>query len=272
MFKYSVIAGTGKYISLSRGGDYKQVQITYYVPCLNEKTSIEHTFLKLITISKELKISYEIIVFDDNSTDGTQKVIRNFVKNNKEINLRFFENSIRRGIGFNYMSAVFVSRGKYIMLVGADDSETISSLRTMLKILKSNFKNHNFNGVVPYFKNMDSRSFTRKLISKTFVFITRLISGLDFKYFNGPTIHLTDNIKRFAPSSSGFGFQAELLCKLSFLGAKFIEVQIDNNDRSQGKSNAFTLLNFLSVSHTLSQILFLRIRAKIWPINFITKE
>jgi len=271
MFKYFVIAGTGKYISLSRGGDYKQVQITYYVPCLNEKTSIEHTFLKLITISKELKISYEIIVFDDNSTDGTQKVIRNFVKNNKEINLRFFENSIRRGIGFNYMSAVFVSRGKYIMLVGADDSETISSLRTMLKILKSNFKNHNFNGVVPYFKNMDSRSFTRKLISKTFVFITRLISGLDFKYFNGPTIHLTDNIKRFAPSSSGFGFQAELLCKLSFLGAKFIEVQIDNNDRSQGKSNAFTLLNFLSVSHTLSQILFLRIRAEIWPIKFYNK-
>lgn len=170
------------------------------------------------------------------------------------------------------MSAVFVSQGEYIMLVGADDSETISSLRTMLKILKSNFRNHNFDGVVPYFKNMDSRSFIRKLISNIFVFITRLVSGMDFKYFNGPTIHLTDNIKRFAPSSSGFGFQAELLCKLNFLGAKFIEVQIDNNDRLQGKSNAFTLLNFLSVSHTLFQILFLRIRDKIWPIKFISRE
>ena len=272
MFTHSVIAGTEKYKSISRGISYKPIQITYYVPCLNEKSSIEQTFIKLIKISKELKISFEIIVFDDNSSDGTQKVIHNFVKRNKQINLRFFENSTRRGIGFNYMSAVFVSQGKYIMLVGADDSETISSLKTMLKILKNNFRNQDFDGVVPYFKNMDSRSLIRKLISNIFVFITRLLSGTDFRYFNGPTIHITDNIKRFAPSSSGFGFQAELLCKLKFLGAKFIEVQIDNNDRSQGKSNAFTVLNFLSVLHTLSQILFLRIRTKIWPVKVLREE
>ena len=59
-------------------------EITFYVPCLNEETNIQES-LKTITQSCEiLEIEeYEILVFNDGSTDDSLKKIEEFkFKNN----------------------------------------------------------------------------------------------------------------------------------------------------------------------------------------------
>jgi hypothetical protein len=171
----------------------------------------------------------------------------------------------RNGIGFNYGTAAELGHGKYICMTCADNSETYESLIKMITLVQKNEDSKNFGGVVPNFKNNDSRILSRRITSRVFVRLCQVISGFKYIYFNGPTIHRRKNVARFKPLSSGYAFQSELLCNLTYLGYLFVEVTIDNHDREEGKSRAFNYKNFLSVSHSLLQILFMRIRNFLWP-------
>jgi hypothetical protein len=150
-------------------------------------------------------------------------------------------------------------------MICADNSETYGSLIKMISIVQKNDVSKTYGGVVPNFENNDSRTPPRRITSKVFVRLCQVISGLKYSYFNGPTIHRRKNVARFKPQSSGYAFQAELLCTLTYLGYQFTEVTIDNHDREEGKSRAFNFKNLVSVSHSLLQILFMRIRNFFWP-------
>ena len=49
------------------------MKLSIIIPCFNEKKTIEKILVK---ISKEKKISKQIILVDDGSNDGTKKLIK----------------------------------------------------------------------------------------------------------------------------------------------------------------------------------------------------
>ena len=59
--------------------------IIVIVPTLNEKRNIEILFDKLIITN----LVFDLLFIDDNSSDGSQEVIKNLVKNNQNINYIF---------------------------------------------------------------------------------------------------------------------------------------------------------------------------------------
>ena len=67
--------------------------IVIIIPTLNEKDNIEILVNKL----KSTNIELDILFVDDNSTDGSQEIIRNLSKDNQNINCIF--RPIRMGIG-----------------------------------------------------------------------------------------------------------------------------------------------------------------------------
>jgi glycosyltransferase involved in cell wall biosynthesis len=240
--------------------------VTFYIPNLNEKNAIVPTCEKLRKVSNEIGITYELLIVDDNSNDNSVAVVHDYLTANLTIkNWKIIENRERRGIGFNYGTAAELGHGKFICMVCADNSETYGSLIKMISIVQKNDVSKTYGGVVPNFENNDSRTPPRRITSKVFVRLCQVISGLKYSYFNGPTIHRRKNVARFKPQSSGYAFQAELLCTLTYLGYQFTEVTIDNHDREEGKSRAFNFKNLVSVSHSLLQILFMRIRNFFWP-------
>jgi glycosyltransferase involved in cell wall biosynthesis len=254
------------YYSLLDSKYSSDIFVTFYIPNLNEENSIVLTCEKLRKVSTELGITYELLIIDDNSNDNSIAVVHDYLTTNSTItNWKIIENSQRRGIGFNYGTAAELGHGKYICMTCADNSETYESLIKMITLAQKNEDSKNFGGVVPNFKNNDSRILSRRITSRVFVRLCQVISGFKYIYFNGPTIHRRKNVARFKPLSSGYAFQSELLCNLTYLGYQFVEVTIDNHDREEGKSRAFNYKNFLSVSHSLLQILFMRIRNFLWP-------
>ena len=58
------------------------MKISIIIPCYNEKDTIEKIIDKII---KEVKSDYEIIVIDDNSTDGSRELLKTNIKD--KINL-----------------------------------------------------------------------------------------------------------------------------------------------------------------------------------------
>jgi hypothetical protein len=108
--------------------------------------------------------------------------------------------------------------------------------------------------IVPYFGLDDTRTMTRRLLSLTFTFIVNALSGYRLKYYNGPVLHRTENVQVWFAETAGFGYQAELMCRLLGEGISVVEIQVTNSDRHQGASNALKMRNILSVANTLFHV------------------
>lgn len=237
------------------------VEITYYIPALNEEQSIVATLDKLVEVSNNLKMTFELLVYNDGSTDETRELVEEFARKNPQYLVTLVNNRVRRGIGFNYVDGAFRGVGKYYTMICGDDAETKDSLYKLLGMRgKADI-------IIPYFDRLDDRNLFRRKLSKTFTGIVNLLSGHKLHYYNGPCIHIRTNVARWNPTGSGFAYQAELLCLLLSMHKSYIEINIDNNDRETGVSRAFHIKNFLSVGHSLVQILLRRWRNSIWPMD-----
>jgi hypothetical protein len=153
------------------------------------------------------------------------------------------------------------------MLVNGDNSEKKETLQAILGIAGAT------DMIIPYFYSTDNRKIFRIITSKLFTFIINLISGNSIKYYNGPVLHHRYNVMRHHSDTHGFAYQAELIVKLLDQNKSYSEVVVLNQDRDsqllkqngdKGKSKAFTIVNILSVLHSITQIILRKIRKNLY--------
>ena len=231
------------------------MDISFFVPCKNEEKNIYKTLENIIYSVEGL--SYEILVVDDGSTDKTLSIIDKFKLKHKNVNLQTIKRQKNLGIGKNYFLVSRIAIGKYFMLINGDGVEPKESIKKLIKSLGT------AEIIIPYFGNNDQRSKFRKNLSLVFTSIVNIISGNKIKYYNGPVIHLTDNLKYTRVETFGYGYQAEIICDLLLYDKSYYHVEINNSDRQWGASKAFALANFVSVANSLFHILIRRIQGKI---------
>lgn len=239
--------------------DLRPGAVTFFVPCLNEEGNVGRTIDTIVDLMQELAKPYEIIVVDDASTDGTVQEVLGRQERYRDVPIRLIRNPICRGLGRNYFVAAQRAKGEYFMAVNGDAAEPVEALRTILSHMGK------ADAVVPYLGSNDTRPLPRRLLSLTFTFLVNLLSGHRLKYYNGPVLHRTENVRTWFAETSGFGYQAELLCRLLDEGISVVEVQMVINVRDQGATKAFRLGNFLAVSNTLFHILLRRLER--WSIE-----
>jgi glycosyltransferase involved in cell wall biosynthesis len=232
----------------------ESVDITFFVPCLNEESNIRGTIQTILLAANNVGVSFEILVFDDNSTDNTVAVVENLIAKDPEKNIVLKRNPKTLGLGRNYTDGAFVGKGNYYMLVNGDNVEPVEAIARILKQLGT------ADMVIPYFGNCDDRSFFRRCISITFTTMVNVLSSYSINYYNGPVAHKRFNVMRWHSDTEGFSYQAELIVRLLDEGATFTEVAISNHDREKGVSKAFTLRNILSTGYSLIKISLRRIK------------
>lgn len=237
-------------------------EISFYMPCLNEELNVASSLNTIISLCKKSKVSnFEILVFNDGSKDNSKNIINSFInKNNMQDKIKLINNERTLGLGYNYIEGAYIASGKFYIMVCSDNSEDEHNL---LKIISLRGK---ADMVIPNFVNNDNRNFLRRKLSRLFTIFVNLLSGNNIKYYNGIVLHKTYNVRRWHPLSCGFGYQAELITNLISVNKNYIEVEIENKDRNEGISRAFKTLNLLSITHTLIQIFFRRIRKLIWNV------
>ncbi len=145
--------------------------ISVIIPTLNEKKNILVLAKKLI----KLKIVYEIIFVDDNSTDGTFKEINKLRKNKK---IRPFKRiSKQRDLSKSVMYGVIKARKDMVLVMDCDlQHDTFYILSMWNKFLNTNtdiiiasrFEKKSLFG---------NLGFLRSLISKMAIFLINLLLG-----------------------------------------------------------------------------------------------
>ena len=221
--------------------------ISIIIPALNEENNIEPTVESVISVTHNKFSDYEIIIFDDASTDNTLvKVNEIAVKNNR---IKVIHNEKTMGLGYNYKKGVFIAKNEYVIMVPGDNEIEENSIKTMFdSIGKTDI-------VTSYSVNYWIRPFSRQIISKIFTNLMNTLFNLNLKYYNGISVHKRELINQVQMTTYGFAYHAEILVRLIKSGYSFTEVGIYLKKREYGASKAFSLKNIVSVLKTIARLL-----------------
>lgn len=98
----------------------------------NSAATIEKTICSVIEQSFN---DYEIIVIDDASVDNTVTVINQLIKK-FEVCIRFYQNSVNKGVSFTRNRGIDKSKGQYITFLDGDDVWLKDKLKKEAQFLK----------------------------------------------------------------------------------------------------------------------------------------
>lgn len=235
-----------------------ELDLTIFVPSYNEQNHIIKTLEMIQSLMSCFNYSYEVLIYDDHSTDDSAEVIKNYISaNNLQSQFKLKINEKNRGIGINYFNAAREGKGEYFLIIHGDIAIPFDDLRKILDLLGS------ADIIIPYYEtrilrvkyNYDHRRFIRRLLSLIFTNIVHLISGFRLRYFNGAVLHRRKNVLKNQVKTYGLGFMAELLCKiLKDPNITYLEVKQHNYALNKIGTTAFKIKNVISVAKSLMRI------------------
>jgi nucleoside-diphosphate-sugar epimerase/glycosyltransferase involved in cell wall biosynthesis len=213
--------------------------LSIVVPAYNEEKNLEPTITHIIAASPYLIGQFEIIIVNDCSNDQTGAVAECLVKTYPFV--RVVHSSTNLGFGGAYKEGVQKAVLDYVLMVPGDDAYPIASLeRIFAKVGSADI-------VMSYTTNMEIRSWSRRLISDTFVFAMNILFQLRLKYYNGVTVLPTATAQTLQ-FSSGFSYAAENMVRLIKLHRfSYEQVPCEITERKMGKSSALKAKNIWSV-------------------------
>lgn len=238
--------------------------LSVIIPCYNEETLVEKSFIEIIKALKDSKIAkYEIIFFDDGSKDNSLLIVEKLQRNNKKI--KIIRNKKNFGIGYNFFKGILKSRGKYLIQIPADNSHPSKEISKILK-----FYGKGYDIVTTYYSNNAQRSFFRNLFTLIYTPFLNFIYGTTFPYFNGITLYKNKLLKKLDLSNSSFSYQIEIFV---FLYHKYnLKIKILPTilkDRKKG-SKAFRIKNSFLVLISILKIFLKSIYYRV--SNFFYKS
>ena len=221
------------------------VDLTLMVACYNEEENVAATLDTVFAAVDEVSYSYEVLVFDDASSDRTVEIVREYQRQHPNRPIDLVCNEVNQGLAQCYVEGAFHGRGQYYRLICGDNVEPKETLVTVFSHVGQ------ADLIIPYQIECVGKRLHRRLLSGAFTRLVNTITGYRIKYYNGLAVFRRYDVMRWHTDYRGFGFQADMITRMLDNNAKHLEIPVVARERSNGESTALTLLNLLSVAHML---------------------
>jgi len=221
--------------------------VTFAVAALNEERLVDGFVREAHQQAGRILRDYEFILIDDGSTDRTGEIMDELAGSLP--NTSVIHNPTNIGLGSSYMRGVQSARCDYYMLLCGDGGLPAESLPAIIE------KVGTADMVLPYMTNLKAlKSRGRYIISRSYTFLLNRLFGLDIRYYNGLPVHRTELVRGLGTISDGFGYQAEIIIKLTRAGFTYTQVAVLGAERSGG-SRALRTRNIASVTRMITALL-----------------
>ncbi len=212
--------------------------VSVVVPAYNEEKRIGDTLTTILAYLESSASTYEIIIVDDGSRDGTIEVINSKIRQSDRTRLITYQPN--RGKGFAVRQGILASQGQSVVFTDADLSTPITEIESALIHLAS-FDIVMGSRALAESKIIKHQPSYRRLGSRVFNTLRDGIVGADisrfkdtqcgFKAFRGPVARRLFGLLRV----DGFMFDVELLYVAIKLGYRIHEIPVRWTDMPGSK-------------------------------------
>ena len=187
------------------------MKLSVVVPCYNDKDSLEEFYDSLTKKIKEEKISYELVMVDDGSSDDTLNILKSLADKDKNVKVISFSRNFGKESAM--LAGLEYAKGDYIAIMDADLQHTPEVLFNMYEKLIS----EPLYDVVCAYQENRSESKLKKVLISLFYRINNKLSDVkmlpgasDFRIFKKSVkdaiISLTENNRFLKGIFSWVGF------------------------------------------------------------------
>jgi dolichol-phosphate mannosyltransferase len=207
------------------------------IPTYKEKENIE----AIIKAISSLKTSFDILIIDDNSPDGTAEIVKNLQLSLP--NLHMVERPGKMGLGTAYIAGFkwALEHGyDYVYEMDADFSHDPKDLERLFKACNEDGADVAIGSRYVSGVNVVNWPLGRVIMSYVASIYVRIITGMRIMDTTAGFIcykkEVLENIKPEHIRAVGYGFQIEMKFTAWKLGYKIVEVPIIFTDRKLGAS------------------------------------
>lgn len=210
-------------------------EISILLPAFNEASQIEQCILEVEAAARSLSKSYEIIVSEDGSTDGTDTIVSKMAKFNPNIVL--LHSTTRLGKGKAIKNAVNSSRGKIVTFMDVDLATDLACLPKLLAVVQQK------GGMAIGSRHIQGanvqRHAKRTLFSLTYNALVRMLFFDDVRDHQCGFKTMPRNVAAAVLNSSrsdGYFFDTEMIVRCKQLGYPVTEVPVNWQEKNKGGS------------------------------------
>ncbi|MFI5282401.1 MAG: dolichyl-phosphate beta-glucosyltransferase [Candidatus Dormibacterales bacterium] len=202
-------------------------KLSIVIPCFNEEQRLPRTLDRIEGYLEARHASYELVLVDDGSRDGTRMIMEAAAERNPRVRVEGLPQN--RGKGRALALGVSVTRGEEILVTDADLSTPIEELEKLRAALEGGAGVAIASRAVKGSRVEIAQPFYRVLMGKVFNLIVQLVllpgiwdTQCGFKLFRADV-----GRQAFAAlSTNGFGYDPEVLYYARRNGVKIAEVPV----------------------------------------------
>jgi glycosyltransferase involved in cell wall biosynthesis len=211
-----------------------QVELSFVIPAYNEEVFIEDTLGTLDLVVKGKRLQYEIVVVDDGSQDKTFTRALKYAQRNGHVKvIRYAKNA---GKGYAIKTGFMKATGDVVIFI---DGDMEIDLKTISKYVKALEHADVVIATKWHPKSEVSQSLGRKIMSRTFNVLVRILVGFNLKDTQvGLKVMKRSAVDNIFPrlAVKRYAFDVELLAVAHLYGLKIVEMPVKIRSASSFKA------------------------------------
>lgn len=214
--------------------------ISLVIPAYNEETIIVSIVERSLRVLHEFVDDYEIIILDAASTDGTYNVIQQ-TKEWDPDHIRIYRHGRNLGVPRTFAELYNLATKDYVFLVPGNGRYPPEILQECLKYTQDN-------DIVICQRTFKSYTLFRRVVSKCFRSVPRLIFGVDTYDPGSVKCVRREILQTITVNSKSVFAEAERLIRATKRGYRIAKVDVVHSPRQQGKASSTALKTVIHAS------------------------
>jgi glycosyltransferase involved in cell wall biosynthesis len=221
--------------------------LSVIIPVYNEKCGLHDALREVLGELYHHGIEFEIIVIDDGSTDGSEVTLGKWSV--EEARVKILHHERNQGKGSALRTGLSYASLEWVLFIDAD-RQIPSSTLNRFDIAADGAE------VLIGCRHDKQYTLFRRAVSAIYRVMACILFGLRVKDIGCPfKLIQRDLLRSLNLSASGFGFDVELLWRISQTGTPIIEIPVVSLPRKTGKSK----ITFQSIAECVRELLLLRL-------------